>query len=90
MEVICLHDEAFYKLVDEVVFQLRDKINKKQEKWVSTEKAMQILNIKSKTTLQKLRDSGSISYTQPVKKIILYDVDSIIKFLDNHSKEAFK
>ena len=32
---------------------------------------MEILSIKSKTTLQKLRDTGAITFTQPQKKIIL-------------------
>lgn len=56
---------------------------------MSPERAMDILNIKSKTTLQKLRDEGSITFTQPQKKIILYDYDSIMKYLDNHTKPSF-
>jgi hypothetical protein len=89
MEVICLQDEAFYQLVEDVVDRLKEKKNITQDKWISPEGAMEILNIKSKTTLQKLRDEGSITFTQPQKKIILYDYDSIMKYLHNHSKKSF-
>jgi hypothetical protein len=89
MEVICLQDEAFYQLIEEVVERLREKQNITQDKWISPERAMEILNIKSKTTLQKLRDEGSISFTQPQKKIILYDYDSLLEYLKSHSKTSF-
>jgi len=50
---------------------------------------MSKLGIKSKTTLQKIRDEGLVRYTQPQKKIILYDNDSINEYLDKNSKETF-
>ena len=89
MEVICLQDEAFYHLIEEVVDRLREKENITQDKWISPERAMEVLNIKSKTTLQKLRDEGSITFTQPQKKIILYDYDSIMEYLNSHTKSSF-
>lgn len=89
MEVICLQDEAFYKLIEEVVDRIKEKQNKTQDKWVSSERAMELLNIKSKTTLQKLRDTGEITFTQPQKKIILYDYDSLMNYLDNYKKSTF-
>jgi len=42
------------------------------------------LRIKSKTTLQKLRDGGKIRFSQPEKKIILYDLKSIYSYLDQN------
>lgn len=89
MEVICLQDEAFYQLVEDVVERLKEKQNIKHDKWVSPERAMELLNIKSKTTLQKLRDEGTITFTQPQKKIILYDFDSILEYLNEHRKSSF-
>jgi hypothetical protein len=89
MEVICLQEEAFYQLVEDVVERIKEKQNITQDKWVSPERAMDILNIKSKTTLQKLRNEGDITFTQPQKKIILYDYDSILKYLNKHSKSSF-
>jgi len=39
--------------------------------------------------LQKLRDTGSIRFSQPEKRIILYDIDSIYAYLEKHTKETF-
>lgn len=90
MEVICLEDEAFFALLDRAVEHLKTTLNVKQDKWISSEEAMRRLNITSKTTLQKFRDEGRIRYTQPDKKIILYDADSIDAYLEKHSKEMFR
>jgi len=49
MEVICLEDEAFYSLIEEVVQRVKDKHDIKEDKWISPEEAMQKLRIKSKT-----------------------------------------
>jgi len=89
MEVICLETEAFYSLIEEVVKRFKDNHNDQKDKWIQTTEAMKILGIKSKTTLQRIRDNGSVRYAQPQKKIILYDRDSIMEYLDNHAKETF-
>lgn len=89
MQVICLEDEAFYALIEEVVARLKEKSGITQDKWISDEEAMRLLNIKSKTTLQKLRDEGKIRFTQPQKKIILYDRESIDQYLEQHARETF-
>lgn len=89
MEVICLEDKAFYTLIEKVVDRLKSANNIKEDKWISGEEAMKKLRISSKTTLQKLRDEGKIRFSQPEKKIILYDTDSIDEYLEKHSKEPF-
>ena len=89
MQVICLQDEAFYQLVEEVVARVQEKQAAPLERWVGTEDCMQILKIKSKTTLQALRDNGEIRFTQPQTKIILYDRDSLYKYLEKHVKDTF-
>lgn len=89
MQVICLEEEAFYALIDRVVDRLKDKYEVKEDKWISAEEAMKKLRITSKTTLQKFRDEGRIRFTQPDKKIILYDTDSINEYLEKHSKDTF-
>ena len=50
---------------------------------------MKLLGIKSKTTLQKLRDNGDIRFSQPIKKIIRYDRLSIEDYLDKHAQNPF-
>lgn len=87
MEVICLEDEAFYALIDRVVSRIKEKEGLKQDKWISSVEAMTKLRIKSKTTLQKLRDEGKIRFAQPEKKIILYDSDSLDVYLEKHSNK---
>jgi len=51
--------------------------------------AMRMLRITSKTTLQKFRDEGKIRFSQPEKKIILYDTDSINEYLNANAHETF-
>lgn len=89
MEVICLEHTAFYLLVDRIVERIKEKHNVKSDKWISTEEAMEKLRISSKTTLQKLRDEGKIRFSQPEKKHIVYDVDSINEYFEKYAKEPF-
>ncbi|MPT36714.1 MAG: DNA-binding protein [Flavobacterium sp.] len=89
MQVICLEEKAFYELVEQVVERLKEKNNVLRDKWVSNEEAMRLLNVKSKTTLQRLRDEGKIRFSQPEKKIILYDTDSINSYLEKNSRDTF-
>jgi hypothetical protein len=89
LDVICLESQAFYALVEEVVDRIKDQQNTQHDKWISDTEAMKILGISSKTTLQRFRDEGSIRFTQPSRKIILYDRDSILEFLEKHAKDTF-
>jgi len=89
MEVVCLQEEAFYALFDKVIEHVEGKIKDKPEKWIDGPEAMQILKIKAKSTLQNLRDEGKIRFSQPQKKIILYDRDSIMEYLEKHARETF-
>lgn len=89
MNVICLQDEAFYSLLDKVVSRVLEKHLQKKQKWISRKETMKMLTIPSKTTLQKLRDEGKIRFSQPEKKIILYDVDSINVYLNKNSRDTF-
>lgn len=89
MQVICLQDEAFYALIDKVVERIQQQHSVKEDKWVSGAEAMRKLRIQSKTTLQKLRDEGQIRFSQPEKKIILYDTDSINEYLSRNAKDTF-
>lgn len=89
MEVICIEDVAFYTLVEKVVERVKEKNGIKEDKWISGTETMTKLRITSKTTLQKLRDTGAIRFSQPEKKLILYDTESINEYLEKHSKETF-
>lgn len=89
MQVICLQDEAFYALINEVVERIKVQKPFTEDRWIATEEAMRKLRITSKTTLQKLRDEGKIRFSQPEKKLILYDTRSIDEYLEKHVKDTF-
>lgn len=89
MQVICLEDAAFYKLIEEVVDRIKEQNNITEDKWISPEEAMVKLRIRSKTTLQRLRDEGRVRFSQPDRKTILYDTDSLNEYLEKHAKETF-
>lgn len=88
MQVHCLEDKAFYELLDNVIAYVKEN-HQEKNRWISDEEAMRLLNIKSKTTLQSLRDEGKVRYSQPQKKIILYDRLSIDTYLEKHAKNTF-
>ncbi|MDR3679995.1 MAG: helix-turn-helix domain-containing protein [Flavipsychrobacter sp.] len=71
-----------------MVQRIKEKLIEK-DAWISGEEAMRRLRLKSKTTLQRLRDEGKIRFSQPEKRIILYDVKSINEYLERHAKNTF-
>jgi hypothetical protein len=89
LKVICLEEEAFNELLDRVVERLMEQ---RQEKpvWISGDEAMEMLRITSRTTLQKLKNEGHIKFSQPMKKLTLYHRQSILDYLEKHSKEPFQ
>ncbi len=89
MEVICLEEKSFFALIDKVTEYIDQKYEGVDDKWIDDEEAMRLLRISSSTTLQKYRDEGKIRFTQPSRKLILYDRDSIMKFLDNNAQDTF-
>jgi hypothetical protein len=89
LEIICLESEAFFKLLEEVIKRLRPAQPGTSEKWISGPEAMKMLRIKSKATLQKMRDEGVIRFSHPEKRIILYDVESINAYLEDFVYEPF-
>lgn len=89
MEVICVEEKSFMALFDKVIDHIQGSAGQVPDKWISDKDAMKMLNITSATTLQKFRDEGSIRFSQPSRKIILYDRDSINDFLEKHAKDTF-
>jgi hypothetical protein len=48
MEVICLEDEALYQLVEKVICHIIEKVDVKEDKWLSIAEAIYKLKIKKK------------------------------------------
>ena len=89
MEMICIEENAFYALVENVIARIKEKQKYSADKWISGSEAMAILRIKSSTTLQKLRDEGKIRFSQP-GRVVLYDRDSITDYLEDFTYETFE
>jgi hypothetical protein len=89
IDIVCMESEAFYRLLENVLQRLQPSENKQSDKWISGLEAMRLLRIKSKATLQKMRDEGRFRFSQPEKKIILYDADSIMDYLEDFVYEPF-
>jgi helix-turn-helix protein len=90
MQVICLEEPAFFALVDQVVNYIKTTHQILEDKWVDPEEAMRLLNISSKTTLQKFRDEGRIRFSQsPDGYKIVYDRDSIMEWHQRNAKGTF-
>ncbi|MFD0796276.1 helix-turn-helix domain-containing protein [Maribacter chungangensis] len=89
MEVVLLEKEAFFALFRKVVEHVEANRKDTEDKWIDGAEVMSILRIKSTTTLQRLRDEGKIRYSQPQKKIILYDRDSVMEYIEKHARETF-
>lgn len=89
MEVICIESTAFYTLIENVVRRIKEQHQIKEDKWISGDEAMKKLRISSKTTLLKLRQEGRIRFSQPEKRVILYDTESIYQYLEKHAKNTF-
>jgi len=90
MQVICLEEEAFYTLLEQCVERLESKRQSAPRKWIGEGEAVTMLDGVSKSTLQRLRNNGDIGFTQPSRKIILYDRESIEAYLEKHSKKPFR
>lgn len=93
MEVIVIESEAFEQLkleikqyVKQALKELLEEKNLAENKeWITIEEAMKLLPYKSKTTWQKLRDSGTIEISQSHgSRTILYSKKSIQNYLNEN------
>lgn len=90
MNIITLTEPDFEKLVETVIQKLNHNATPSQDRWINQEEAMRLLNITSRTTLQKLRDEGRVRFSTPISpKTILYDRHSIMALIEKHVKEPF-
>jgi hypothetical protein len=88
-ETITIESKAFYQLLNELVTLINEKFQLTHRPWVDTDEALQILGIKSKTTLGTLRAEGKIKYSQPMHKVIVYERKSLYEFLEHHAQNTF-
>lgn len=83
MEVMMMESPAFQKIMQRLDF-IEQAVRKQQpasEDWISTEEAKMLLGVKSKSHMQKLRDTNAIRFSQHGRKIIKYSKASILAYL---------
>lgn len=88
MEIIIFETTAYWKHIEEVVNRVKKSL-KEDKKWIGEQEAMQLLGVRSKSEMWKMRSQGKIRFSQPSRKIIKYDKQSILKYLDDHAKDKF-
>ncbi len=87
MEVICIQEDAYFELLKKSYEYIKSLHNIKEEKWILPDQAMEMLGVRT-TKLQELRDSGEIEISQPTKKVILYNIESIREYLNKHARKG--
>ncbi len=86
-DTICIRTDAFYALIDEVIEHIDAKFNlPKQPQWIDGSEVMRMLNITSRTTLQAVKDSPDVRVSIMSKKVVLYDRQSILDYIEKHSR----
>lgn len=90
MKVILIEEDAFFELIERVLEHMSNKLSKKEKNWLTPQEAMKELGIKSTSSLQRYRDEGKIRFSQPSKKVILYDPSSIEEFLQSKTNDRFR
>ncbi len=76
-------DRRLERVYQRVIAQL-----KQPPEHVNETTALQMLGLRSKTSLWKLRSSGAISYSK-MGKIILYRRSSLIEFIEKNELKKF-
>ena len=87
MEVIVIEKEAWYRLLGEMKRYVRDGIREginPYDEWLSLSEAKKVLNVKSKSKMQQLRDEREITFTQH-GRTIQYSRKSCLEFLERNS-----
>lgn len=87
MEVISIEEKSFYQLLDKILEEVEQKFGNKEPEWIPEKDALVLLGVRSKTTLQQLRDSDQIRFSQPRKKLIMYHKPSLLEFLSAHANK---
>ncbi|MXV16906.1 helix-turn-helix domain-containing protein [Hufsiella ginkgonis] len=84
-QFICLEEPAFFELIDALYERIKGK--EKGDKWITGDEVMRMLNISSPATLQKLRDTDAFRISQLSRKLIMYDRESVEKYIEKHTRK---
>lgn len=88
-DIIHIDSDAFEKLLDAVIEYAGLKREQEKNIWISEEEVFAITGISSKGTLLKLRANGRIRYSQAFARVIMYDKNSVLKFMEDNARNTF-
>ena len=85
-QILIMQKSDLEKLLEELV----SKLEKAPEKrWILEEEAMSMLGVRSKSFMWSLRSTGKLTVSQPSRKILLYDIESIKNLIESNIKKSF-
>ena len=80
-EILHLQPGDLEELAQRVAELLQQKFSQLGDEWINEQECMSLVGISSKTTLLRLRQEGRIRYSQPYKRVIMYDKNSILNLI---------
>jgi hypothetical protein len=90
MNVICIGEQAFLTLIWEVIKYVKSEIKPvTADKWLGKKRSDAAAENKIAHHVTEIKGWGKIRFSQPEKKHIVYDRDSIIEYLEAHAKDPF-
>ena len=87
---ICMDEQVYYDLKEGLLLRLKAMNQIDDDPWITVHEALKLLSITSQTTLKKFCDQGHIRVSKITEKIVLYDRQSILQFLESHVKNPTK
>lgn len=88
--LILSDEETFYRLVTLVTNRLLKQYkDQNTESYISEKEVMELLHVKSKTTISTYRNKGYLAYVVLGKRSFLYKKSSVLAFLKSRTNEAF-
>lgn len=88
-QIIFIDDSQLELLAEMIVARIGKHGNLQPDKWMDIEDVMMTLRIKSRSTIQDLRNRGELRFCKINSKTILYDRSSVNEYIQKHIKEKF-
>lgn len=82
--------ESYYRLVSEITKRmLKEYKELHTEQFLTEKQVMEMIHVKSKTTISTYRNRGLLSYIVLGKRSFLYKKSGVIAFLNSREQKAF-
>lgn len=82
-----MNKQDLYYLIDQILSYVRECQN--EQPWIDQQEALNLLGLRSRGALARLRNKGLIEYSKPSPKIIRYNRKSILNYIEKSRKKTF-